>query len=417
MPRHAKGVSQGKIDKGRPGRYGDGGGLYLNIESKTSKYWTLRYVRGGKMREMGLGRAVGHNAVSLSDARQAARQLWDIHRAGRDPLAERRAGRMAITAASIGSGRTFKQAAIEFIDLHRGSWRNAVHARQWETTLTDYVYPVIGELSVDVITTAHVAAVLTPIWASKPETASRVRGRIESILGREKALGHRSGENPAAWKENLDSVLPRHSKVKRIQHLTAMPVRELGDFMAKLRGDDSVAARALEFAILNAARTGEVRGARWSEIDLDERLWIIPGTRMKAGREHRSPLAPRAIEILREMQKIRTGDFVFPGRRPGAALPAAALLEKMRRMGVTDATTHGFRSVFRDWVSESTNFPSELAELQLAHIVGDATERSYRRGDALQKRFALAEAWAEFCARPSIKDGGKKVVSIRGGAS
>jgi len=412
MPRHAKGVSQGKIDKGRPGRYGDGGGLYLNIESKTSKYWTFRYVRGGRMREMGLGRAIGHNAVSLSDARQEARKLWDIHRAGRDPLAERRAGRVAITAASIGSGRTFKQAAIEFIDLHRGSWRNAVHARQWETTLADDVYPVIGELSVDVITTAHVAAVLTPIWTTKPETASRIRGRIEQVLGRERALGHRSGENPARWKENLAPILPRHSKVKRVKHHVAMPVRELGDFMAKLRADDSVTARALEFAILNAARTGEVRGAKWGEIDLDERLWIVSAERMKGGREHRVPLAPRAIEILREMQASRDSDFVFPGRRAGAALPAAALLEKLRRMGVADATAHGFRSVFRDWVSDSTNFPSEVAEMQLAHVVNDATERAYRRGDMLAKRFRLAEKWAEFLSQPS-REGSGKVVPMR----
>ena len=200
MPRHAKGVSQGKIDKGRPGRYGDGGGLYLNVESKTSKYWTFRYVRSGRMREMGLGRAVGRDAVSLSDARKAARELWDIHKAGRDPLVERRAGRMAIAAASIGSGRTFKRAAIEFIELHRGAWRNVRHADQWETSLADHVYPILGELSVDVIAPAHVAAVLTPIWTTKPETASRIRGRIEQVLGREKALGHRSGENPARWK-------------------------------------------------------------------------------------------------------------------------------------------------------------------------------------------------------------------------
>jgi integrase len=415
MPRHAKGVSQGKIDKGRSGRYGDGGGLYLNIESKTSKYWTFRFVRGGHMREMGLGRAIGRDAVSLSDARQEARKWWEVHKAGRDPLAERRAGRSAILAASAGSGRTFKQAAIEFIESNRGAWRNGRSAEQWQTTLTDYVYPVLGALSVDVITTAHVAAVLTPIWSTKTETASRIRGRIEQVLGREKALGHRSGENPARWKENLASILPRRSKVKRIKHHPAMPARALGDFMLTLRADDSVTARALEFAILNAARTGEVRGAKWGEIDFAERLWIIPGERMKSGREHRVPLAPRSLEVLRGMQAQRSGDFVFPGRRPGSALPAVALLQKLKRLGVTDAVAHGFRSTFRDWVSDSTNFPSEVAELALAHVVSDATEAAYRRGDQLAKRFALAEKWAEFCAAPSRK-ADDKVVSIRGGA-
>jgi integrase len=413
MPRHAKGVSQGKIDKGRPGRYGDGCGLYLNIKSKTVKHWTFRYVRGGRMREMGLGVAIGRDAVSLSDARQEARKLWDIHKAGRDPLAERKAGRMAITAASTGSGRSFKQAADEFIELNRGAWRNSKHAAQWETTLAEYAYPVIGDLGVDVITTQHVAAVLTPIWTSKPETASRVRGRIEQILGREKGLGYRSGENPAAWKENLAQILPRPAKLKRVQHLEAMPAKEIGDFMVKVRTDANVAARALEFMILTAARTGEVRGARWSEINFDERLWIIPGERMKGGREHRVPLAPRSLEILRDMQaRCDGGALVFPGRS-GAAMRGSAMLEKMRELGVADATAHGFRSTFKDWASETTNFQSEVAELALAHLVGDATERAYRRGEMLAKRFALAEAWSEFCARPSIKDAAK-VVAIRG---
>jgi integrase len=414
MPRRAKGVSQGKIDKGRPGRFGDGGGLYLVI--KTVKHWVFRYVRDGRMREMGLGAAIGRDAVSLSDARQKARELWDIHKAGREPLAERRAGRMAIVAAAIGSGRTFKQAAEEFIELHRASWHNARHAGQWETTLAQYVYPIIGALSVDVITTAHVVNVLTPIWTSIPETASRVRGRIEQVLGREKALGHRSGENPAAWKHNLDAVLPRPAKLKRVKNLAAMPARDVGDFMAKLRAGPGVAARALEFAILNASRTKEVRLARWSEINFGEKLWIIPGERMKAEREHRVPLAARSLEILYEMGKVQpAGDgFVFPGSHPGAPLTAGALLDQSC-MGVREATVHGMRSTLRDWVGESTAFAGEVAELALAHNVGDATERSYRRGDQLAKRFALAEAWAEFCARPSTRDG-EKVVPIRGGA-
>jgi integrase len=414
MPRHAKGVSQGKIDKGRPGRFGDGNGLYLNIKSKTVKHWSFRYVRDGRMREMGLGPAHGRDAVSLSDARQKARELWDIHRAGRDPMAERRAGRMAIAAASIGSSRTFRQAAEEFIELHRNGWRNARHAQQWEVTLRDYVYPAIGELSVDTITTQHIADLLTPLWTSTPETASRVRGRIEAVLGREKALKHRDGENPAAWKHNLDAVLPMPIKVKRaVKHHPAMPAKDIGDFLVNLRAEGSVAARALEFTILSAARTGETRFAKWTEVNFDERLWIVPTERTKSGREHRVPLAPRAIEILREMQP-RGSDFIFPGRYPGAPFATNGMVEMMKRLGATDVTVHGFRSTFRDWVSDSTNFSGEVAEMALAHVVGDVTERAYRRGDLLTKRFALAEAWAEFCARPSIKDG-EKVVSIRGG--
>jgi integrase len=415
MPRHAKGVSQGKIDKGRPGRYGDGCGLYLNIKSKAVKHWTFRYVRDGRMREMGLGAAHGRDAVSLSDARQKARELWDIHQAGRDPLAERKAGRMAVLAASIGSSRTFRQAAEEFVELHRSGWRNARHAQQWEASLAEYAYPAIGTFGVDAITTAHVAGLLTPIWTSIPETASRVRGRIEQVLGREKGLGHRSGENPAAWKHNLDAVLPRHSKVKGgIQHLAAMPAKEIGDFLVQVRQEGSVGARALEFAILTASRTDEVRKARWDEIDFTEKLWIIPGERMKGGREHRVPLAARSIEILREMQAQSAGsDYVFPGRQ-STTIASSALIKVLQRLGVTDVTVHGFRSTFRDWVSESTNFPREVAELALAHNVGDATERAYRRGDQLAKRFALAEAWSEFLAKPSIKDA-EKVVPIRGG--
>jgi integrase len=414
MPRQAKGISAAKVAKGRPGRYGDGGGLYLTIRSKTSKFWSFRYVRAGKMREIGLGAACGRQAVSLADARQAARGLWDIHKEGRDPLAERRAGRAAITAATVGKGRTFVEAAGGYIEAYCNSWRSPVTARQWQQSMADYVFPVIGQLSVDTITTAHVASVLQPLWTTKAETASRIRGRIEQVLGREKALGHRSGENPARWKENLDLVLPRRVKVGRVEHHAAMPAAELGDFMARLRADDGTIARALEFTIITCARTAEILGARWDEINMDERLWTIPGARMKAGREHRSPLSGRAVEILLGMQKRRSGEFVFPGYRQGKPLSSMVLLEKLRQMGCS-YSVHGFRSTFRDWVGDHTNLPSEAAELALAHAVGDAVERAYRRGDALAKRYQLAEQWAEFCARPPIKDG-KKVVSIRGGA-
>ena len=413
--RYAKGISAAKVTKvKRPGRYGDGDGLYLTVRSATSKFWTFRYVRAGRMREIGLGPAIGRKAVTLADARKKAAVLWELHKARRDPLAERNAGRFAAQAAAIGAGRTFEQAARDYIEAYRSSWRNDRHVQQWETSLPTYVYPVIGQLRVADISTAHVAAVLQPIWTTTPVTAGRIRGRIEQVLNREKALGHRSGENPAAWKANLDLILPRHSKVRAVRHHAAMPAQEVGDFMAKLRADDGVIARALEFCILTCTRTAEVRGARWDEIDPDEKLWTIPGTRMKGGREHRVPLAPRALAILKEMQKHRRSDFVFPGRFDhGAPLSANLLLVKLRRLGCA-FSVHGFRSTFRDWVSDSTNFSSEVAELALAHVVSDATERAYRRGDALAKRFQLAEKWAEFCARPSPQADGKTVVAFGG---
>jgi integrase len=412
---HAKGISAAQVAKAkRRGRYGDGDGLYLTVRSATSKFWTFRYVRAGKMREVGLGPAIGRRAVTLADARQKARELWDIHKEGRDPLAERRAGRAAITAASVGKGRTFVEAAGDFIEAYRSSWRNPVNVRQWQQSLSDYVFPLIGRLGVGEITTAHVASVLQPVWVEKPETASRIRGRIEQVLGREKALGHRSGENPARWKENLNNVLPPHSsKVKRVKPHAAMPDTEIGDFMVKLRATDDVIARALEFTIITCARTAEVLKANWSEIDFDEKLWIIPGDRMKAGKDHRVPLSARALVILKQMQKLRTGDFVFPGRRKGTGLSPMVLLMKLqKRMNYPAYTVHGFRSTFRDWTSEHTNFSGEVAEMALAHTVSDAVERAYRRGDLLQKRILLAEKWGEFCMQPSRKGSGK-VVSMR----
>jgi integrase len=416
--RHAKGVSQGRIDKGRPGRYGDGDGLYLQIRSRTAKHWVFRYVRGGTMREMGLGAAIGRNAVSLSDARAKARALWDMHRSGLDPLEERKKGRMAIAAAAAaGNGRTFKQAAIDYIELHRAGWRNGGrNAEQWEGSLTEYVYPKLGAMDVAVIDTPHITDVLTPIWVSKPETASRLRSRIELILSREKVLKNRTGENPARWRGHLDAVLPRHSKVKRVKHYPAMPAKEIGDFMVKVRADDSAAARALEFTILTAARSGEVLGAKWDELDFDKQQWVRPAERMKSGKAHTVPLSKRSMEILREMQAKRTGDLVFPGLGAEGKLPPTALLVKMQRLGVRGYTTHGFRSTFSDWCSENTNFASEVREMALAHSIGDRTEEAYRRGDLLQKRRALAEAWSQYCS-PPVKEGGKKVVPIRAGGS
>jgi integrase len=411
MPKEAIGISAATVKKNEPGRYGDGGGLYLLVRGPNAKFWSFRYVRSGKMQEIGLGPAVGRDAVSLADARTKARALWLAHKAGRDPLAEKRAGRTIHADAS--KAVTFEQAADAFITANRADWHNPVHARQWEVTLRTYVYPKIGSMLVSDIKTTHIVDVLLPIWSSKRATADRVRGRIEKILGREKGLEHRVGENPARWRDNLDAVLPRHSKTRNVKPHPAMPYSEIGDFMTKLRDDESIIARALEFCIITASRTSETLGARWDEIDLNERLWIVPEERMKAGRPHRVPLSTRAVTILREMERHRSGDFVFPGRIKGAHLTPNVLIVRLRRLGCKH-TTHGFRSAFRDWVGESTNFQSEVAEMALAHIVSDKTERAYRRGDLLAKRFDLAEKWSEFLHRPSIKDSGKKVVSIRG---
>jgi len=412
MPRRAQGLTAAKVAKAKKGRFADGDGLYLLARAPDAKFWILRFVRAGKMREMGLGPATGKRAVSLVQARKKARDLWDKHKEGRDPLAERTSGRSAAHGDAANTV-TFEQAACDYIAAHRAGWRNPVHAKQWESTLATYAFPKIGKVLVADIKTTHVVEVLKPIWYSRPETASRLRGRIEKILGQEKVLEHRTGENPARWKENIDTLLPKKSMVQRVEHHPAMPYKDIGDFMAKLRGDAGTTARALEFCILTATRTNEVVGARWDEIDLDEKLWTIPAKRMKGGREHKVPLSSRVLEILHEMKK-HAGDYVFPGRYKDEPLSNMALLMLLRRMH-DGVTTHGFRSTFRDWCAESTNFPNHVAEMALAHKVSNDVEAAYRRGDLLAKRFDLAEKWSEFCAQPSITGG--KVLPIRGSAS
>jgi integrase len=255
---------------------------------------------------------------------------------------------------------------------------------------------------------------IEPIWTTKPETASRVRGRIESILDWAAARGYRQGENPARWRGHLENLLPKKNKVRRVEHLAALPYREIGMFMAELRGQEGAAARALEFAILTSARTGEVMGARWDEINLADRMWTIPAERMKAGKEHRVPLADAAMAIVEKMAAIRSGEFVFPGGKAGRPLSNMAFLMLLRRIGRNDLTVHGFRSSFRDWAAERTGFPAEVAEMALAHAVSDKVEAAYRRGDLFQKRRQLAEAWAKFCATPALAE---KVVPIRATAS
>jgi integrase len=384
------------------GMFADGGGLYLQVtinaqDGEPAKSWIYRYMLAGKSREMGLGSL---NAISLQQARLKAADCRRLRTEGIDPIDARKSTR-AQDRLEAAKAITFKKAAADYIDAHRAGWRNAKRAAQWTATLTTYAEPVIGNLAVQVIDTGLVLKVLEPIWTTKPETASRLRGRIELVLDWAKVRGYRTGENPARWRGHLDKLLPARGKVRRVEHHAALPYGELPDFMALLRAQEGTAARALEFAILTAARTGEVIGAKWNEINLAERLWTIPPERMKAHKEHRVPLCDAAMAIVGEMGAIRSGDHVFPGGKAGRPLSNMAFLMLLRRMARGDLTGHGFRSTFRDWAAERTGFPAEVAEMALAHAVGDKVEAAYRRGDLFQKRRQLTDAWAKFCTAPS----------------
>jgi integrase len=394
----------------RRGLYGDGGGLFLQVSKGGTKSWVFRFKEDGRLHVMGLGPI---HTISLAEARDRARECRKLRLDGVDPIEHRRASRMAakLHAAKM---LTFKECAEAYIAAHRAGWRSEKHAAQWTNTLEAYAYPVFGKLPVQAIDLGLVMKAIEPVWKQKPETASRVRGRIESILDWATVREYRRGDNPARWRGHLENLLPNKSKVRRVKHHAALPYPEIGAFMAVLREQEGVAARALEFAILTATRTGEVLGAKWGEINLAERLWTVPAERMKAGKEHRVPLSDAAMAILDEMQAIRSGEFVFPGRLRGRSLSSMSLLVVMRCMGRRGLTTHGFRSSFRDWAAERTAFPAEVAEMALAHTVADAVERAYRRGDLFEKRRQLAEAWATFCDSPAASG---EVVPIRANAA
>jgi integrase len=385
----------------KPGMYCDGGGLWLRVSSPTARSWVFRYMLNRSAHEMGIGK---YPEISLAEARQRAAEARRLKAHGTDPLAQRDAVRASLLAEAAKSV-TFKDAAARYIDAHRTGWRNAKHAAQWEATLATYAEPVLGKLAVQAVDTGLVLKVLEPIWQDKTETASRLRGRIEAILDWATVRGYRQGDNPARWRGHLDKLLPARAKVQKVQHHAALPFEQMPTFMATLRAEKSTAARALEFAILTAARTGEVIGARWAEIDLEERIWIVPGDRMKAGREHRVPLSPRAVEILAALkaeiaviQPAGDDSYVFRAGLSAKPMSNMAMLMLLRRMKRDDLTAHGFRSTFRDWCAERTNFPSEVAEMALAHSVGDKVEAAYRRGDLFEKRRALMEQWATVCS-------------------
>jgi integrase len=408
MARSIHRLSSVAVRNAKPGMHADGGGLYLQATAAAdhtiSKSWVFRFATGrivnsasgkprSEERQMGLGSLID---VSLAEARERAAECRQLRKQGIDPIESRRAARAERLVAAA-KAMTFDQAAEAYIAAHRTGWRNPKHAAQWKATLATYASPVFGNLPASSIDTGLVLKALEPIWATKPETAGRVRGRIEAILDWTTARGYRTGENPARWRGHLDKLLPARSKVRQVKHHPALRYAELPAFLASLRGQQCASARALEFTILTAARTGETIGARWDEIDSQGKIWVVPGSRMKAGKEHRVPLSPAALRILEDMQARRESAFVFPGERR-AGLSDMSMLMLLRRMGCESLTVHGFRSSFRDWAAEKTNFPGEVVEMALAHAVGSKVEAAYRRGDLFDKRRKLMDAWASFCA-------------------
>jgi integrase len=385
-----------KVETAKPGgKYGDGGGLQLSVASTGAKKWVLRFVWQGRAREMGLG---SYPEVGLAEAREKAIAGRRLARSGVDPIAERKRDWRV---------PTFGELADEVVAEQGKGFRNEKHKAQWAMTLREYAAP-LRSMPIDTITTEDILGVLKPIWSTKAETASRLRGRVERVLNAAKAKGYRSGENPAAWRGHLENLLPKRQKLARGHH-AAMPYADVPAFVARLRERQATAALMLEFAILTTARSGEVLGARWPEIDFGAKVWTIPPERMKAGREHRVPLSERAVTVLNKMNEARTGEYAFPGSVCGRPLSVMAMDMVLRRMG-QDVTVHGFRSSFRDWAGNETHFPRELAEHALAHVIGDKAEQAYRRSDALEKRRALMDAWAAYCD-PSSADA--KVTLLR----
>ena len=395
----------GVSKKQTPGHYGDGGGLWLQISKFKSKSWVFRYTMHGTRREMGLGPI---HTVSLAEARQKAKECRLTLLDGKDPIEVRETTTLA-EALRRAKMMTFDQCAAAYIEAHRSSWKNVKHISQWENTIQVYASPVIGKLPVTSVDTDLVVKILNPIWQTKTETATRLRGRIESVLDWATTSKFRQGDNPARWRGHLENLLSSPNKIAKVKHHPALPWQELGKFMVDLREREGVAARAVELAILTAARSGEVRNATWAEFDAG--LWVIPAARMKMGREHRIPLPTAAVELLGKMPRL--GDLVFPGTKKDKPLSDMSLTAVLRRMERNDITVHGFRSSFRDWCSESVanSFPREVCEHALAHSLPDKIEAAYRRGDLIEKRALLMQAWSDYCAtiQPVAK-----VTQIRG---
>lgn len=398
MPKKARELSALEVGRLKAaGMHAVGGvsGLQLQITDAGARSWILRATVGSRRRDMGLG---GFPDVTLAQAREKARAAREQIAAGIDPIEAGRAARSALIASQI-SAKTFEQCAHAFIDAKEAEWRNPKHRDQWESTLKTYAFPKLGSMLVRDIALPHIMSVLEPIWTTKTETASRLRGRIESVLDWATVRGYRQGDNPARWRGHLDKVLAKPSKVAKVEHHAALDVDSVSAFISALRKMEGMGARALEFAILTAARSGEVRGATWDEIDIKARIWTVPADRMKASKEHRVPLSKAVLKLIEALPRLEDSPYVFAAPR-GGMLSDMSLSAVMRRMEV-DAVPHGFRSTFRDWAAERTAYPGEVVEMALAHTIGDKVEAAYRRGDLFDKRRRLMEEWATFCAQPS----------------
>lgn len=418
-----------------PGYYADGGNLWLQVSPSGSKSWIFRFTLNGRSREMGLGSV---DTFTLTEARERATDCRKQLDAGIDPIETRKA-KQTQRRLEDAKSLTFAQCAERYIAAHRAKWENAKHAAQWESTLATYADPFIGRLPVQAVDTDLVMRVLQqvdqddreagPLWTAKPETASRLRGRIESVLDWATTLGLRAGDNPARWRGHLENLLPPPSKIRTVRHHPSLPYAELPAFMAKLRALDGIGARALEFTVVTAARTGEVIGAEWAEFDLEAKIWTVPAERMKMKREHRVPLSPRAIELLEALKGASASGYVFRGLKRGKPLSNAAMAAVIDRMHASEIATggrgfvdpkqggavvvpHGFRSTFSDWVAERTAFPWEVREAALAHVKGDKVEAAYQRGDLFEKRQRLMNEWARYCGSDPADAGAGTVVPI-----
>ena len=386
-------------------------GLALLVADTGAKSWILRKSIAGKRRDMGLG---GYPDVTLAQAREKAREKRALVEMGIDPIEDRRS-KLATLAASRAKVMTFDECVTAYIKAHGDGWKNPKHRQQWQNTLDTYASPFIGAIDVALVDTGLVLKCLEPIWKDKTETATRLRGRIENVLDWATTREYRQGENPARWRGHLDQLLVKPSKIQKVEHHAALPYVEIGPFMATLKGIEGMGARALEFAILTAARSGEVRGATWAEIDLKAGTWTIPPERMKAGKEHRVPLSARAVELLEALPRIEGEAIVFTSSKKDKPLSDMSLTAVLRRMDRGDLTAHGFRSTFRDWASETTAYPGDVVEMALAHTIKNAVEAAYRRGDLFEKRARLMADWAKYCG--TIKTTGGNVLELRQAAA
>lgn len=401
MPRKARELSALEVQRLKtPGLHfvGGVGGLALQVAPGGARTWVLRFTIAGRRRDMGLG---GFPDVTLAGAREKAREARAKADQGIDPILARQEAKSALLA-QVAASKTFAECARGYMDAKSAEWKNPKHRQQWANTLEEYAYPVIGPLLVRDVSLAHLMRILEPIWKTKTETASRLRGRIESVLGWATVRGYRTGDNPARWRGHMDKLLPAPGKVAKVAHHPALPIEAMPEFMAALRQQKGMAAKALEFAILTAGRSGEVRLATWAEIDLEEGVWTVPAERMKAKREHRVPLSKPALELLRALPRVEGSDNVFLSPR-GKTMSDMTLTQLTRRMGVP-AVPHGFRSTFKDWASERTTYPGEMSEMALAHIISNAVEAAYRRGDLFEKRRRMMADWAKFCGTVPQKD-------------